>query len=783
MAANSSVQARSTSRDMHAPFLPYSRLVNSKRSPCLKVCDGMIECSSANTKNYLLQPHNEPLSLNGVFIDDSKPRKPEKEEDIKVCFDDIKMIQQRLARRGVKSLKDSDIFYALSSSYAKGDKDKAYELLMLFEDSEEGIIHPYQLEVKLLGAVNRNGVTCWLDALLFAMFARLENFEAVLYKTFKEDKPRQKLAILLRLWINSLRAGKLITVEITKQIQIQLAACGWDDAAELRQHDASEAFTFITETLELPLLSLQMDLFHVGKEDKEDDHKIVKERLLELAIPEQPPDGQEIKLEDCLEMYFNNRIEVRRYLEEIGRRNTLSSVRSRDSIDSTKGHASLIEVEEVGTSQPASPMPQSAPILSPVRPSIKRQRAPSIIQEHYIDEKRGLLNSENEARSPRLRREVMMPAWQFFRLIPWYTECPPATDAQVAAHFSTDRPILGICLKRYGMYPNGVSFKKRTHVDIPLEIGLPHFITADDACNGPAFGNFKLSLQSAVCHQGISTESGHYIALVRTPDPFFRGQDQWMRFDDLAKKRVLDVRIEDWLKGEATPYLLFYQVMPIEEPPSPTSGEVNQDIAPPSYAESNASKVSKPNTSDNSTAFSTSEESAAQRSSLDTSISDAERGRSGLASQGEKVDFAPDPSFESGDHGASPPQVNTDPNALSDALANLRTSRRGSRNTKTSSKSRPSSQSGENRLSNSFHRLTNRMSRDKLSNMPAQGERTRPSTFTPGTTSISGPISTPDKAGDKTKLKKEAKERAKGVAKENHLITKSKKPDRECALM
>lgn len=84
---------------------------------------------------------------------------------------------------------------------------------MLLEDSEEGIIQNYDPGVKLLGAINREGVTCYLDALLFAMFARLGSFEAMLYKNF-EDPPRKRLATLLRLWVNMLRAGKLITTEI-----------------------------------------------------------------------------------------------------------------------------------------------------------------------------------------------------------------------------------------------------------------------------------------------------------------------------------------------------------------------------------------------------------------------------------------------------------------------------------------------------------------------------------------------------------------------------------------
>ena len=101
----------------------------------------------------------------------------------------------------------------LDGAYAQGDSEKAYELLVLLEDSEEGIIRPYDPNEKLLGAVNREGVTCYLDGLLFAMFAVLASFEAMLYKNF-EDPPRKRLATLLRLWVNTLRAGKLITPDI-----------------------------------------------------------------------------------------------------------------------------------------------------------------------------------------------------------------------------------------------------------------------------------------------------------------------------------------------------------------------------------------------------------------------------------------------------------------------------------------------------------------------------------------------------------------------------------------
>ena len=124
---------------------------------------------------------------------------------------------------------------------------------------------------------------------------------------------------------------------------------------------------------------------------------------------------------------------------------------------------------------------------------------------------------------------------------------------------------------------------------------------SDDAISddGPAFGNFKLSLQSVVCHQGLTVESGHYISFVRSPNPSGQGQDQWLRFDDLAKERVVNVVIDDTLKRES-PYLLFYQGIPVEGEPSIVRNEdaimnedavVNED-APPSSADSHASNRS-----------------------------------------------------------------------------------------------------------------------------------------------------------------------------------------------
>lgn len=113
---------------------------------------------------------------------------------------------------------------ALASKYAQGDVEKAFDLVLILEDSIEGILRDYSASTKLLGAENRMGVTCYLDSLLFAMFARLDFFEAILYKSFTDDKdPRRKLVITLRLWVNLLRSGKLISTDIVSRDFLALA--------------------------------------------------------------------------------------------------------------------------------------------------------------------------------------------------------------------------------------------------------------------------------------------------------------------------------------------------------------------------------------------------------------------------------------------------------------------------------------------------------------------------------------------------------------------------------
>ncbi|RWA07741.1 hypothetical protein EKO27_g7363 [Xylaria grammica] len=524
----------------------------------------------------------------------------------------VEEVHQKAAILGLDlhNLHHDHILYALNSKYSSMDVDKAIEVLELLQASLAGEIFSYNPAVQMLGAENRGNVTCYLDALLFAMFAKLDAFECMLKADTRDDEPRKKLAVLLRLWVNMLRSGKLIETDMTEHIQEALAECGWKEARFLEQQDTSEAFAFITETLQLPLLTLQVDLFHDGKND-DADHKVVYERLLNLAVP---PDseGKGVKLEDCLEEYFNSQVDVHREgLDEKKASDAFDQTTNPDQLPSPSTPKSAIRVVETDTSQASTsteaPLTDARDFHSSASASQSicrphRSRAESIIQRVVIDRQEQPSDADTAGLFLRAKRKasvvkaITIPAWQFFKLIPWHSpaDSDPKNDLEVARHFS-QRPVVGICLKRYMMDKNGTMKRQNTYIDIPDSLRLPHFIIDDRHVEeGGLTAEYKLVLQSVVCHRGDSLHSGHYISFCRVapklltdnrrhekdPPPDYE-EAQWVKFDDLAYERVTTVDdIKESLKQEM-PYLVFYQIVPIVNVPASSVGSIEAE--PPAY--------------------------------------------------------------------------------------------------------------------------------------------------------------------------------------------------------
>ena len=321
------------------------------------------------------------------------------------------------------------------------------------------------------------------------------------------------------------------------------------------------------------------------------------------------------------------------------------------------------------------------------------------------------------------------------------------------------------------MTPNGKAVRRGTYIDIPLEIGLPHFIKDDDMEeDGPVFGNFKLSLQSVVCHRGTSVDSGHYIALNRGQAPNagpdatagdHAPHDCWMRFDDLAPDRVSYVDIKQALQDE-TPYLLYYQVQPIDEEPV----YVAYEEKPPSYSESDSKDSGVGGLSGNNQSGHGSIQEAPEigeveeisdfgGSKFDRLSMEVGRGRSSMTSDRRVSISLTDASV---DNRRLDPKSHTG-------------SRRGSKVDIVGSWSRAGSQTRENRLNTTLSRLAGRNAKETAEST----ENTLEASKNPAAAN----------GAEKSRLKKEKREKSKSRP-HNHLMkgkNRMEKPDRECIAM
>lgn len=268
------------------------------------------------------------------------------------------------------------------------------------------------------------------------------------------------------------------------------------------------------------------------------------------------------------------------------------------------------------------------------------------------------------------------------------------------------------------MTPNGSPKRLDTFIDIPLDIGLPHFVSDDKMDEeGPLFGNFKLVLQSVICHRGVSVDSGHYIALIRAnehkrPSTSRSDNDQvfdtWLRFDDLAKPRVMEIDIKQALREES-PYLLFYQVQPIDE--ELARGD------PPAYKESESGLLSVDPSKETLVSGNATDTETGEWDKVTSTIAHPESVTSGLVSRtsmssNRRSSIAFD-DLEGSLHNVA--RGRTQPSTPDEFKTGfLSASRRGSRIWPAANKSRTSSPSGEGRLSLTLSRLTGRGSKDKL---------------------------------------------------------------------
>ncbi|KAG7693122.1 hypothetical protein KL930_004793 [Ogataea haglerorum] len=361
------------------------------------------------------------------------------------------------------------------------------------------------------------------------------------------------------------------------------------------------------------------------------------------ADPESKEEGASISLEECLNSYFNNSITVRRHLE---RRRTLDRDDQIDEKTRNEITHDLQYYEKLGIVTSNEEQLQRSPSQNSASSSADLSTALSnttVTGAESTSDRTGavssflrlsermeasrtrsstiasVLNNVMVSNSTRLTRrassvsnsEVTLPAWMFLQLLPYYTnpnvklrlrssgrsvrgmsrsvtgESLTSSEddrglTEFEDRFQKKRPIIPICLKKYGWDENGQSHKINRKVVIPEVIKHPYFIAEDstkpgyvdfrrNTDNKAPSGSFMLVLESCICHRGKTVNSGHYVSLVRkqpySPKNSIPSDEKnWILFNDVLEKeeKAKEVTFQEAMDQE-DPYILFYKIVELHE--------------------------------------------------------------------------------------------------------------------------------------------------------------------------------------------------------------------------
>ncbi|XJO76031.1 hypothetical protein BDV3_006610 [Batrachochytrium dendrobatidis] len=346
----------------------------------------------------------------------------------------------------------------------------AIQFLNDIKDAIEGTIVPPpfgpQSAPASLGMVNI-GNSCYIDALLFAMFACGTAFDGLMDAPTLDTGDemdysmkrflRFSLESSIRLIVNRLRKGQLVDKIYVARFRKALAELGWfgenKDNVGLQQ-DTSELFLFLMNTLGAPFLPLQSEIFH-GAHSSCDDLRIFTERIIQLSIPS-TVSHVSVLLEDMLEdHFFSNMVQIKR--------------RSESSLDSTS----------------------------------------STNAEHTLSNDASHL--ESGSRPTHLKH---IEAWQSSRVLPFLTpECETGDPSRNIPQSQT-RPItIPFMIKRFSYdVRSGQTVRIGRRVYIPTEIPFGDFIVHNANPTGTdkqdhlgVNRNYCLRLRSILCHEGEHT--------------------------------------------------------------------------------------------------------------------------------------------------------------------------------------------------------------------------------------------------------------------------------------
>ncbi|KAI9182975.1 hypothetical protein H9P43_003891 [Blastocladiella emersonii ATCC 22665] len=405
----------------------------------------------------------------------------------------------------------------------------AAEYLEDWSDAISGSLHPVDRGVALLGIEN-SGNTCYIDSLLFALFARMDAIDGWLAQSFDDAPlppapmaapvpPPKPLAgappgsssgmvptpaelaearrrsllravqVQLILVINRLRKGCLVTRAEMRSVEAaikQLWAFEGTNAGQPGvQEDVAELFMMLASCLRAPSLPLWQVIHHGGKVDAQDDLRVCTERCLQLAIPD-PKAKDPVSLEALLKAYFfDNKV------DKISRKVPVVRVSDKLANENRRVYG-LRRLASLQSSSSASSSSSSSRVI----------RADSVLSVE----------------------DMLVDGWSMLKLLPFQVGESELGEQSNLLSTAAGPIVIPMLLKRYYRKESNNALKRTSRqVLVPIEINFDQYTADNDvdaaptAAVGPA--SYSLVLQAVVCHLGDTPTSGHFITYVNASAP------------------------------------------------------------------------------------------------------------------------------------------------------------------------------------------------------------------------------------------------------------------------
>ena len=344
----------------------------------------------------------------------------------------------------------------------------------------------------------------------------------------------------VRLVVNHLRSGHLITPSLVNHLRVVMADAGWRGGRPglgTTQEDTGECLLWLMDMLKMPAVPMNIRFFHGA----------------DASLPSSHQHGHDA---NGMASSSSSTEPMRSAGESMVVTERVLSISVTPELNQ---HASRHTWNVFGQRTPQS-------ITSDIM-------LEELLEAHFFATSiRGLRRSVQHPTRPGERKDVLVDALAIMELMPFWTmdasDAPnvvSATNQTVSeksqqrndpALFQDKKVALPIILKRYGVDHRGNAYKIQRRIIVPEEIDFSRFVIntahrqdSAQSSEGPplystlpepvSMPGFALHLRSAICHRGDSLHSGHYIAYVQTKvaaatsnGSAMTTRSAWLKFDD-----------------------------------------------------------------------------------------------------------------------------------------------------------------------------------------------------------------------------------------------------------